>query len=128
MDPLKPFTSIIRSIWGQRSERVGGTSKSSPGPAVHERRAPGYVEGSQAAQSLDSRLRLRMSALSKWDEKAARRLFVECVLISELGETLMGDPAFARVVNTVSEQLASDEALSRRLDELLHELAQPAPR
>jgi hypothetical protein len=51
-------------------------------------------------------------------------VFVESVLLSELGEDLANDSAFVQVVRNISQQLGNNPKLSARLDLLLKQLSQ----
>jgi hypothetical protein len=42
----------------------------------------------------------------------AIRIFLECVLLSELGADLVSDPSFARMVDHVQQQLRADAELA----------------
>lgn len=46
-------------------------------------------------------------------ERKAFRIFLECVLLSELGQELIGDPAFAVMVDHVQEQMQGDPQLAQ---------------
>jgi hypothetical protein len=46
-------------------------------------------------------------------ERKAFRMFLETVLLSELGQQLVGDPAFALMVDHVQSQMESDPDLAR---------------
>jgi hypothetical protein len=122
MDPLKPFTSIIRSFWEQYARRADGNPRSAESSATTQQKlAP--VKSAPAIQTLHSRLRSRLATLAQWDPSRARQLFVECALTAELGDELARDPAFANIVQRVSQQLESDWKLSSRLDSLLKRVA-----
>lgn len=123
MDPLKPFTSLIRSVWGQPSRRVESTPHSAETTSATEHKEFVQVAGTQPVQSLHSRLRMRLARLSQWEPVNARQLFIECVLTGELGKDLENDPAFSAMVQRVSQLLGTDAKLSMRLDELLKRLA-----
>ena len=64
-----------------------------------------------------------MATLPQWTAAQARQVFVESVLMAELGEQLATDPAFSALVQRVSQQLDSDAKLSARLDVLLKRVA-----
>ena len=46
-------------------------------------------------------------------ERKALRMFLETVLLCELGQQLAGDPAFIVMVDHVQDQMQSDPALAR---------------
>jgi hypothetical protein len=119
MDPLKPFSSSIRTLWERSKQRLaeGERATSTNTAGVPQPTTP--VAAAPPPQPLQARLRTRLTSLQTWDATRARELFVESVVLSELGEALSTDPAFGSLVHRVSEQLATDSALSSRLDQLL---------
>lgn len=124
MDPLKPFTSAIRSLWLETNKRTEGNQRAGDTSPRADQNGEPAVGAAQPVQTLHSRLRARMATLARWDATRARQLFVECVLMSELGEHLASDPAFVELVQRVSQQIESDAKLSMRLDALLKRVAQ----
>jgi hypothetical protein len=64
-----------------------------------------------------------MATLAQWNATQARQMFVECVLVAELGEHLATDPTFGTLVQRVTQQLDNDAKLSARLDVLLKRVA-----
>lgn len=117
-DPLRPFAQIIRALFHGRSQRTGAgdtaTQPSSPRVDTH---IP--TEGG----SLQSRLVSRIASIDASNANRMRETFIETVLLWELGEELAQDPAFREMVARVSQQLAMDSALSRRLHQLLVRLS-----
>lgn len=75
-----------------------------------------------AAPSIASRLHSRLSAQGEWNPIRARELFVECILLNELGEDLARDPGFAELVQKVSLHMGNEPAVSSRLDQVLRDL------
>ena len=122
MDPLKPFANLIRSAW-DRARRVDGTTQATEVSALTDRLKANQATRSDPVPSLQGRLRSRLTTLNKWEPAAARQIFVECVLASELGMELEADPQFKGVARRVGEQLGTDAALSARLDSLLKTMA-----
>lgn len=114
MDPLRPFTNLIRSL---SSTTKVESSRPAPSPGGV---APGATPLVHDAMNP---LRSRLAALKQWDPGRARELFVEHVLLSELGESLQQDGKFPELVQRVSTHLGSEPALNARLDELLKQLA-----
>jgi hypothetical protein len=61
-------------------------------------------------------------------KRKAFRIFIESVLLFELGEELMNDPLFYQLVETVEGKMSADPALARAMDEasdMLVAMAQP---
>jgi hypothetical protein len=75
--------------------------------------------------ALQNQIRERLRALppeeSERDSRAAG-IFVESVLLWELGDAMLADSEFSGLVQHVKEQLESDSALSRQLRSLLEDL------
>ena len=114
MDPLKPFTNLIRSLWSgtQRTPaRASGGARPAQAPAV----AP--------SAQVSARLQARLASLREWNSARARELFVEHALLLEFGSDLAHDPTFGELVRKVSAQLGTEPALGARLDQLLQDLA-----
>jgi hypothetical protein len=119
MDPLRPFATLLRSLWtGAKSQRTGHAQASSAGRAT-----VADAEPLAPVPSIAARLQPRLAALKEWQGGRARELFIEHVLIEQFGERLAGDPKFAELVQRVSLDLAEEPALDARLDELLQALA-----
>lgn len=113
MDPLRPFTALIRSLWVSSKPRTPRGAVLGAVPAT-------------AAPAIESRLRLRLQTLTPWHPHRAREIFVETVLSNALGAELESDPDFQPWVREVSAHLASVQDVSSRLDELLQDLRRDA--
>jgi hypothetical protein len=116
MDPLRPFTTLIRSLWVAGKPRAGAARETTLPPVA-----------AAAVLSIESRLRLRLGTVSPWQANRAREIFVETVLSNALSAELEADPDFQPWVREVSAHLASVEEVSSRLDELLQSLQRDAP-
>lgn len=119
MDPLRPFLSVVRSLWVGNSK---ATHRTQAGPAAQSNN----VGPIAASQPIERRLQAQLNALTAagaWNAQRAREVFVSQVLLTELGEALVADPAFDELVLKVSAQLGDDPRISTRLDELLRALA-----
>jgi hypothetical protein len=121
-DPLRPFAQIIRTLWRSKTQ-AGKTAGESTLAASESSRLP-HDEDNQAEGSLRAHLSARIGGVSPQDARQIREKFVETVLLWELGDHLARDPAFGEVVSHVSQQLAADPVVSRKLHGLLVQLAQ----
>jgi hypothetical protein len=117
MDPLRPFTHLIRSLWTGKRPAAGTAGAASRGTDAQHPNA--VVTSTPVA----NRLQTRLAALQQWNGERARELFVEHILLMEFGEDLSLDPAFADLVQRVCLQLGSEPAIGARLDELLQQVA-----
>lgn len=116
MDPIKPFTALIRSL--RRSVKGAGTDHTAQS-ATSTTAAAGIA----TAAPLPGGLQPRLAKLTPWDERRARELFVESTLLHEFGAELAQDPAFFELVQRVSLHLGSESVVNERLDQLLREVA-----
>ena len=126
MDPLRPFTGLIRTLW-----KAGGSAAApdadAPGSAPVAEMANDPEAGAVAEATLRSSLRLRLLQVGLADPRRARATFVETVLAAELGDHLSQDSAFAELVTRVADQIAADPRLGGRLQALLEVVVADAP-
>lgn len=64
----------------------------------------------------------RLAALKKTDPDRGRkafRIFLESVLIGELGEELINDPGFYQMVDDVQAQMEADPAIAKIMQEAI---------
>lgn len=121
MDPIRPFTTLIRSLRESRKSQASGVRENStptPSSGTEEISAHSIAP----ARELQAALRARLQGFETWDAPRARTLFVEYILLNELGADLHKDPGFSDVVTKVSTLLGEESKISTRLDELLREL------
>ena len=118
VDSIRPFVALIRTL---SRKKVAATE------GVAEPNVVGDTPANDAADTdrgvlLETRLRVRLAAVDAANPEKARQAFVETVLLSQLGDELARDPAFADVVATVSNQLHSDAPTRARLADLIASL------
>lgn len=127
MDPLRPFLSLVRSLWtGSPTATAKAANRAQAAISPGSSAPAGNIA---ASQPIERRLQSHLNALTApgaWNAQRAREVFVRQVLLSELGEELATDPAFVELVLKVSNQLGGDPRISAHLDELLRELAASA--
>jgi len=122
MDPLRPFLSIVRSLWTS-----AGTAKSAH--RAEGARPPHTSERTsrpEPGQPIERRLQSHLYALAApgaWNPHRAREIFVRQVLLHELGDELAADSAFSELVQKVCGHLDSDPKISAPLDRLLRKVA-----
>jgi len=61
--------------------------------------------------------------MGPWNRQRAREMFVEQMLLRELGPEIANDAAFVELVDRVSALIGEQRGISDRLDQLLRELA-----
>jgi hypothetical protein len=113
-DPLRPFADLIRSLSQSRTRGVERASRPS---------ATASVTPQRTERTLKSRIKERIAQAGSANPSRRRELFVEAVLLAELGENLAQDPAFGEMVSRVTQHLHSDSVTGVRLDELLTHLS-----
>lgn len=115
MDPLRPFASLLRSL------RPSAKARAADAPREKNATATPHPVARPNAQ-----LQARLATLTEWHAPRAREIFVECVLLAELGDDLAGDPAFVSLIQEVSTHLSNQPQVSARLDHMLRELHEAA--
>lgn len=125
MDPLRPFSDLIRALWKSNAARV----QRAPGTAEARQASPERTdEGVMAADSayvpLTSQVRARVRQVGLRDPKRAREVFVETVIARELGLGATHAADVAELAERVAAQIGAHPTLSDRLHVLLTELAE----
>lgn len=109
LDPANQLAALIRV-------QVASLRRRQDPKAAAGRRVPPASVGSQAQPDLAALVAQRVRSIGADDpqrERKAFRIFLETVLLSELGQELVGDPAFAQMVDHVQGQMESDPELAR---------------
>lgn len=108
LDPTSQLAALIRvQVASLRRRHEVKTPASRPQPVVR---------GAAGTPDLASLVAQRIRSIAADDpmrEKKAFRVFLETVLLSELGQELLGDPAFSTMVDHVQAQMESDPDLAR---------------
>jgi hypothetical protein len=118
MDSLKPFADLVRTLSRTRGGPSTRVDQSGPTRPVTSEQVNSSGQVAMSAD-LNSRLRVRLKATGLADPSRAREVFVEVVLVWELGETLPNDQAFSDIVKSVSDRIDANAQLSGRLHLLL---------
>jgi uncharacterized membrane-anchored protein YjiN (DUF445 family) len=115
IDPSHRLSDLLRSQVAALRER-GGTA----------RRSSVSAAGAASARDAASIAADRVRALSPDDpqrKETALRVFLESVLLQELGTELANDPSFPEMLQSVQAQMRSDPQISAAADELTEMLA-----
>jgi hypothetical protein len=75
MDPLKPFTDLVRTLWSTRGESTARTESSGKAQALTE---PQSAEVTASPDDLRTRLRSRLAQVGLTDVARARLLLKLC--------------------------------------------------
>ncbi|HXS22554.1 MAG TPA: hypothetical protein VN735_15080 [Steroidobacteraceae bacterium] len=123
MDPLRPFSDLIRSLWKSSTARVqraqGGTGASRTSP---QSTAP--LEAESGSLSLRSEIRSRIRQIGLSDPRRVREVFVETVIARELGLGTSHAADLTEIAERVAARIGSHSELSDRLHTLLVALAE----
>jgi hypothetical protein len=109
LDPASQLAAIIRVQVASLRRKQGGR------PPVADAAAKS-AGGQSATPDLAAIVAQRIRSITPDDpqrERKAFRLFLETVLLSELGENLVSDPAFAVMVDHVQAQMEGDPELAQ---------------
>lgn len=111
IDPAARLAALMRSqVTVLRRKQPAATGTSS---------AEAKAGGSGQAD-LASLVAQRLKAIDRTDPdrgRKATRIYLECVMLAELGPGLANDPAFSLMVDSVHQQMNSDPQLARALEE-----------
>jgi hypothetical protein len=121
LDPANQLAALIRVQVAQLRKRQGASRAS----------AQGAPSGGEAAEGKDlaAVVAERIRAIPGDDpqrERKAFRLFLETVLVSELGPSIANDPSFAVMVDHVQQQMESDAQLAQASREAARALLKAA--
>jgi hypothetical protein len=122
LDPTNQLAALIRV-------QVAALRRQQPGkkPAASER--PSSSGAACAAPDLAALVAQRVRSIKADDperERKALRVFLETVLLSELGPELINDPGFAAMVDHVQTQMTSDPDLASAAREAARTLLKSA--
>ena len=110
VDPTNQLAALIRVQVAslRRRQEAGKPAAKSGAPAQATTRG-------EAPQDLALVVAHRIRSLGRDDpqrERKALRIFLETVLVSELGQQLVNDPAFGAMVDHVQAQMEGDATLA----------------
>jgi hypothetical protein len=108
LDPANQLAALIRRQVAQLRKRQGA-SRPGSGAATAANEA---AEAKDLAAVVADRIRA-IPATDPDRERKAFRLFLETVLVSELGAAVANDPSFAVMVDHVQQQMESDPQLAQ---------------
>ena len=121
VDPLNPFTSLVRTLATKRSDKAQRAEKSNPTQPkkLHDDKK---AEPPDRTAVLKARLRSKLGAIDVENSATARTAFVETVLLWQFGDEIGSDPGFPEMVATVADQIGGDESLDSELGSLMRSL------
>jgi UDP-N-acetylmuramyl tripeptide synthase len=129
MDPLRPFSDLIRALWKSGASRVDRTERGAASrEASAERPSAALEPDDPERQSLEAALAVRLRQVGLGDPRRVREIFVETVMTRELGLGTPSSAAFTELSRRIADRIGSHTRLSARLHALLTALAGPQPR
>ena len=123
MDPINPFSNFIRLLRESSKKSSTGEVQRRPAAGSSGTDQAAAIAPASRAQSLQTSLQSRVRAMGPWNRQRAREVFVEQMLLRELGPDIANDAAFVELVDRVSALIGEQQGISDRLDQLLRELA-----
>jgi len=123
VDPINPFSNFIRLLRESSKKSSTGEVQQRPAAGGSGTGESAPVAPAAAAKSLQDSLHSRVRALGPWNRQRAREVFVEQILLRELGPEIANDSAFVELVDRLSTLIGEQRGISDRLDQLLRDLA-----
>jgi hypothetical protein len=120
IDSTQQLTELLRRRLNALKEGRGASQAAKPG-----RTAAGAASSSSSSKAnvqadMASVLAKRVQLIAPDDpqrQSKAFRAFLEAMLLAELGESLINDPAFYEMVDHVQQQMASDPQLAQAMSQ-----------
>lgn len=122
MDPISKFARTLAVL---RKNSPSRKATGSPAQPDHAAIGAGQPPPEATAQRLRADIAKRLRAIDRDDpnrQHAAVRVFIERVLLHELGSELQRSPKFHGIVDDVQRAMQSDEGVKAELQELITEL------
>lgn len=131
MSTIVGVDQLVAAIQAQLAARVRTPAPAAGaqvrGAAPQAKPRPGKA-GRYDQQNLAGLIALRIRHIAPDDPQRGRkafRVFLEAVLLSHLGEALVGDPAFFQLVDDVQAALEADTACAAMVDSAIDQLLAP---
>ena len=118
--PVGPVEQIVAAIRAERAGRVQAAGARKPAGAKPTR-GPASRSGSLIAE--------RVRALDPLDPDRGRkafRIFLESVLLAELGEDVINDPGFYQLVDQVHRTMEDSPPVAAAMSKAVTRLLEPA--
>ncbi len=118
---LNPALELLRQRLADQAQRLD-----SPAKGVSARAGSAPIEQADRSGTLKQRLSERLAAVDAADpqrDRKRRRVFIESVLASELGEALQNDPKALELVERIEEAIREHPELERQFRAVLSNYA-----
>src|SRR5713226_8864480 len=118
---LNPALELLRQRLAEHAQRLD-----SPAKGVSSRPGSAPTAQTDQAKTLKQRITERLRAVETADpqrDRKRRRVFIESVLASELGEALQNDPKTLELVERIEEAIQEHPELERQFRAVLSNYA-----
>jgi hypothetical protein len=119
IDPAGRVAALIRSQVASLRRTAGARDASTPAPIPRK---------GAGRQSLAGVIAQRLQSIDAQDPQRDRRvfrIFLESVLLAELGDDLINDPVFATMVDGIQQQMEGDPELAPMIHQAARLLGDP---
>lgn len=122
MDPLRPFSDLIRSLWKSSTPRVERAQGGAGARRANPQSSPPEAESGSLSLRAEIRSRIRQIGLS--DPRRVREVFVETVIARELGLGTGHAADLTELAERIAARIGLHSELSSRLHTLLVAIAE----
>ncbi|MGK5049028.1 hypothetical protein ACQ4WP_24480 [Janthinobacterium sp. GB4P2] len=121
--PIASVSQLVAVLQSQLSARNGATPAQAGRAKAARAAAPATYADSQLASLIDIRIR-QIGPDDPRRGRQAFRIFLEVVLLSQLGEELVNDPKFYQLIDDIQAAMENDPACRPLVDEAIAHLLQ----
>ncbi|MGZ3182490.1 MAG: hypothetical protein ACXU8N_08625 [Telluria sp.] len=124
MSPIGGVQQIVSAIRTELAARV-------PAQELARRQGRTRAAAAGARPRMEERIAQRVRGIDADDPQRPRkvfRVFLEAVLLDQLGETLVNDPGFYNLVDQVQRSMEADRELARAIEQAAGALLDAAHR
>jgi hypothetical protein len=111
---------IVAVIRQEMTAKVGAPSVAALGPGIHKDKAKRTTPKQRKDSGLSALIGQRLTSLSHDDPERGRkafRIFLESVLINELGDAMVNDPEFYELIDKVHCQMEESPQIAAAMKE-----------
>ncbi|MFZ6756284.1 hypothetical protein ACO0K9_03625 [Undibacterium sp. Ji50W] len=122
IDSINQIVALMRTQMANKVRHAGKSANAVKGEASKKKDRQKSPEGPDKIEKLVS---LRIKSINPDDPKKGKkvfRIFLESVLLSELGEDLINDPIFYQMVNDIQAAMEEDPQIASLIDKAVADL------
>ncbi|MFZ6659041.1 hypothetical protein [Undibacterium sp. TJN19] len=124
MAEISSVNHIVALLRNQITKKIDHSDKTSESQKNRNGKNK-EIKRSQAPSKIEDLISIRVKGLNPDDPKRGKkafRIFLESVLLSELGENLINDPAFYQMVSDIQSTMEADPQISIVINKAVAEL------